>query len=213
MSGCDDCIHEKVCGMADAVREENALCPDLAPRCSACAHHKDGRCALGILPKGCGFCSQGAVRVREWMPDQWELLNRLCKEYDRTSTGKSYPMEVEGRFGIMANTLRKWRARKVMPDTVTLLFACDCLGWRFDHIVGAPVIQWRITPGKGFAENLKALMKAHGDGIADLAKAVGVGQSTVSMWRNGRSVPRADALGRLCRRYGVSARNMFKEEL
>lgn len=72
MSGCADCIHEKVCGMADQVKEERVPCPDMLPYCRACkyAHSPqimDGEvwhhCVVyGFITRGNSFCEYGEAR-------------------------------------------------------------------------------------------------------------------------------------------------------
>lgn len=64
MSGCCDCIHEKVCGMADVVKEEHVSCPDMKPFCRACLFLVQGECIISCKPimHHAGFCHYGRAR-------------------------------------------------------------------------------------------------------------------------------------------------------
>lgn len=55
-----------------------------------------------------------------------------------------------------------------------------------------------------FAENLKTLRKRNDETTTDLSLAIGVAQSTISDWENGRKMPRAGSLEKLSMHYNVN---------
>lgn len=58
-------------------------------------------------------------------------------------------------------------------------------------------------------ENLVALRKARGETMADVAKAVNVCQSAVSMYERGERVPRDYIKERLAQHFGVPIHQIF----
>ena len=53
-------------------------------------------------------------------------------------------------------------------------------------------------------EVFEELMKARGLRAVDVSNATGVGQNTLSDWKNGKSVPKADKLQKIANFFGVT---------
>ena len=53
-------------------------------------------------------------------------------------------------------------------------------------------------------EVFEELMKARGMRAVDVSNATGIGQNTLSDWKNGKSIPKADKLQKLANFFGVS---------
>lgn len=62
-----------------------------------------------------------------------------------------------------------------------------------------------------FRKNLTGLMELTKVKQIDIAKYIGVSYQTVSAWITGRGYPRADAMGRLCRFFGVKQSVLTEE--
>lgn len=59
------------------------------------------------------------------------------------------------------------------------------------------------------AEKLKTLRRTTGKTQSQLAKYLGMGQSTISQWETGESKPNCDAIKKLCDYYEVSADYLY----
>ena len=65
--------------------------------------------------------------------------------------------------------------------------------------------------GKVFTRNLRRLLYERDKSAADLSRALGIPQSTVSNWMNGNSVPRAKNMDDICEFLGVSRTELLDE--
>ena len=68
-----------------------------------------------------------------------------------------------------------------------------------------------MTDREVFVENLNYYLKTHDKMQKDLAEYVGAKTTTVSGWTRGVSYPRADAMGKLCKFFGVKQSVLTEE--
>lgn len=61
-------------------------------------------------------------------------------------------------------------------------------------------------------KRFEALLKKHNTTVYKIAKATGIGQSTFSDWKSGRSTPKADKLKKIADYFGVDISYMMNEE-
>lgn len=60
-----------------------------------------------------------------------------------------------------------------------------------------------------FAENIKRYRKIHNENAVDLAAALGVAQSTISDWENGKKMPRSGAIERISDHYKINKSDLL----
>ena len=61
------------------------------------------------------------------------------------------------------------------------------------------------------AKNLKRLSYEKGSTQQDIAKAIGVGRSTVACWLNGSRTPKMDSIDALCEYFGCVREDIMEE--
>lgn len=66
--------------------------------------------------------------------------------------------------------------------------------------------------GKIIARNLKRIAYEHHKSQIDIAKDLGLKQSTVSTWMNGTRVPRMPKIDMLCKYFNCSREEIMEEE-
>lgn len=69
-----------------------------------------------------------------------------------------------------------------------------------------------MTDREIFQSNLKELIRLGKVKQIDVAKYVGISEKTVSAWVTGRGYPRADAMEKLCRFFGIRQSALTEEK-
>ena len=69
-----------------------------------------------------------------------------------------------------------------------------------------------VDIGEIFVNNLKKLLQANNMTYKELALKIGVKASSVSMWINGKSLPRMGKLDKIADLFGISAESLITSE-
>lgn len=68
------------------------------------------------------------------------------------------------------------------------------------------------TPENSFSTNLNTQMIKHNEKVADLAKAIGYAEATVSKWKNNKLFPSDSALYKLAQHYQVNPQQLLGKD-
>lgn len=119
-------------------------------------------------------------------------------------SGLSY-REIGIRCGVNDRTVVNWIVGKATPRPLSLLRACEAMGWSLDEVVGLPRTPASFPEGSTVGERLNRRIGELGVAKSEIASSVGVDRYLVDRWTRGVQVPGLAELAILCWLLGVSA--------
>lgn len=111
--------------------------------------------------------------------------------------------------GAAQNTVCNWENGKREPDNDTIVRIAGLFGVSVDYLLGKDDCP---TPKNTFEERLKQIRNEKQLSQAELAKELGVSQSTVGMWENGKNKPGYPTLIKLSKIFDVSLDYLLGED-